>query len=1105
MGIRKTTVPSLPPAPADDKGGLLASLKQLAEVREGLRGDPLDRFVTVRELEDAGLVVNRIGGIDPGGASARPGGPTNPGPVGGNPPDYGENDFTRPPRASNVAARGVGENSIMVTWDGPRYGNHWYTEVYRIPREYPVAADIPVPTLSNLLVNGFDEALPYNSASNNSIHYVGMATGNNFLDTLPRDGLYDPNSPGTTVTNPSVEDAMNPRKFYYWVRFVSRANVAGPFHVTPAIGNRTINPAEVLDALTTGVRGSLAFRNLRRWIGIMDDPAHEAFATLRARGGVGPLSVDTSRRVDVVERVSDANTQSIAEGTYWQASMLTDLANFADPGQAVPRARITEYRVEGSLGMFRIADIMPEGVGGAFGVSSTNMFVSCRTPALRAFAGKRLSVGRQNDFLTFPLQDWMPQSAVLVGIDPQDKIFDAQAAVRATVTVGREVLSQVSSTGAIGKHVDSVRVQLQNNITAVNTTVNSVRADVNGIANEYSVLLGQDQSDILSMAGFSITLENSLNSTKPARSAMVVAADRFAIVGTGSGASRISGWARGDASAQIAQITLRNAGGIAAVFSRNNATNNRETFVTFAVPDSYRQGVFPDEQQLLSLKEISCRVVSVIGNVVTVDSPMDPLRRNARSLPFISPVINPAETVNSQGQTVTVQRDFWSHANIVLMPEQSMPFIVDTVNNVVGIRGDLVVDGMATAQDVTVRNLLTAKEIWTESIVGIDAKFDTSVGQKIFAGNIPALRGTQWSGQTNYVLRLQNPAIQGRDGKVVRFYRPQWTYQSGIRAEVQTGDDDGADVFWIDGSGNVFIGGNVTIRTNGTYYAGFGIGTPDAQGRKFALWAGPKQFGAINPTKQNAALYVHEDGSAGINGDFMLNGMPLTQPMLATGVTPVRVNPNDATFTYLGNSSGSEKSWNNGLRASTAVTDVFSDGWFDYRFSADGSRPLIMVTASVSIARLVNIGQNNDKRFIMSLLIRHEGGTDVVVHSIEMDDYPPETYTATLMGVCHPPLAGRYKVRVMLLNLRTSGSGATLIGPTGSGFMSILRGWTSYAQYMFGTAPTNESLGSAKLMLAPSQAGANPAPPGWAPPPPPPNGGGGGSVPWDPEHPPFVP
>ena len=50
-----TKVPAIP-SPETNSLRAVKALKEIAEVREGLRGDPLDRFVTIRELE--GLIVD---------------------------------------------------------------------------------------------------------------------------------------------------------------------------------------------------------------------------------------------------------------------------------------------------------------------------------------------------------------------------------------------------------------------------------------------------------------------------------------------------------------------------------------------------------------------------------------------------------------------------------------------------------------------------------------------------------------------------------------------------------------------------------------------------------------------------------------------------------------------------------------------------------------------------------------------------------------------------------------------------------------------------------------------------------------------------------------
>jgi hypothetical protein len=54
---RRTHLPAVPVTPpGGDPGPALAALKEIAEVREGHRGGPLERAVTLWDLVELGLV-----------------------------------------------------------------------------------------------------------------------------------------------------------------------------------------------------------------------------------------------------------------------------------------------------------------------------------------------------------------------------------------------------------------------------------------------------------------------------------------------------------------------------------------------------------------------------------------------------------------------------------------------------------------------------------------------------------------------------------------------------------------------------------------------------------------------------------------------------------------------------------------------------------------------------------------------------------------------------------------------------------------------------------------------------------------------------------------
>ena len=120
MGTKGTKVPPLkniPPKTERELKIALDTIKEALEVRLGRRGDPLDRAVTLRELQDAKVVkvankeVGVTGGITP---------PDDP------PPD----EFTTPPAPATLTASGVFTN-IILKWNLPSYGYHGFTEIWR--------------------------------------------------------------------------------------------------------------------------------------------------------------------------------------------------------------------------------------------------------------------------------------------------------------------------------------------------------------------------------------------------------------------------------------------------------------------------------------------------------------------------------------------------------------------------------------------------------------------------------------------------------------------------------------------------------------------------------------------------------------------------------------------------------------------------------------------------------------------------------------------------------------------------------------------------------------------------------------------------------------
>ena len=286
MGERKTVVPSIP-APGASVAELLRSAeaqKEAVEVAFGRRGDQLDRFVTVRELRDAGIAQ-----ADGGGSGIRAGnfpfggGPQVPVDVPGStnglpdntPPNYGQEDYTPPPMPTNVAARSIPPNRIMVTFDPPAYGNHAYAEVFGIP-------DSQGRTLQQMLDRspGFNPSKPCTGAApvgrpndNPCPWFRGRFEGSNPIVTL------------TSAENPGATDlgaALNPPVMRFFVRFVSLAKVSGPFgpQGDGAPAQPSIDPLLVLNLMTANVTASAVYSHLRNFIGTDAN----ALATITADG-----------------------------------------------------------------------------------------------------------------------------------------------------------------------------------------------------------------------------------------------------------------------------------------------------------------------------------------------------------------------------------------------------------------------------------------------------------------------------------------------------------------------------------------------------------------------------------------------------------------------------------------------------------------------------------------------------------------------------------------------------------------------------------------------------------------------------------------------------
>jgi Domain of unknown function (DUF1983) len=216
---RETSVPSIPAGTGDK---VVAALKQLVEVREGVRGSVLDANVTWRDLLANGLVTAKM----VGGGTYNPG----PGPIIGPPPAPvpGPNPNPPPgipPTPTGLTATGAIFN-LILEWDNPApymqdgfalYSNHAYTDVFRAP-------------------------------TNNVATAVRI---------------------GTSQTNFYVDSTGANASNYYWVRFVNTSNVVGPY--SPGVlGETSQDPDAILDIIEGEILSSHLATSLSDRIDLID-------------------------------------------------------------------------------------------------------------------------------------------------------------------------------------------------------------------------------------------------------------------------------------------------------------------------------------------------------------------------------------------------------------------------------------------------------------------------------------------------------------------------------------------------------------------------------------------------------------------------------------------------------------------------------------------------------------------------------------------------------------------------------------------------------------------------------------------------------------------
>ena len=115
---RTTQLPSVPTDASPAERQFLDTVKQVIELGEGQRGDPLDAKLTRRDLVEIGLAKLKEGlraGVGAGGTLE----PVEPPP-----------NVTTPPRVADFQAQ-ASFTRVLLTWGRPQYSNHSHVEIWR--------------------------------------------------------------------------------------------------------------------------------------------------------------------------------------------------------------------------------------------------------------------------------------------------------------------------------------------------------------------------------------------------------------------------------------------------------------------------------------------------------------------------------------------------------------------------------------------------------------------------------------------------------------------------------------------------------------------------------------------------------------------------------------------------------------------------------------------------------------------------------------------------------------------------------------------------------------------------------------------------------------
>lgn len=216
-------VPAIPPTPAGLAPALqqqLSAIAQAVNTLLGATGNGSGAAATLGALASAGLVSVSTSGQIAG---------------------LNVIDYATPPAPTGLAASGALGN-VILTWDNPSYSNHSYTEIWR-----------------------------------EQVTFAGGAADPSIIGNAVKIGT----SAGIVGVYADATGAAS--DCWYWVKFVSTANVTGPYNAVSGVrGTTSASPTYLLSVLSSSITSSQLAASLAEPIAQVISPANLAISTVSA-------------------------------------------------------------------------------------------------------------------------------------------------------------------------------------------------------------------------------------------------------------------------------------------------------------------------------------------------------------------------------------------------------------------------------------------------------------------------------------------------------------------------------------------------------------------------------------------------------------------------------------------------------------------------------------------------------------------------------------------------------------------------------------------------------------------------------------------------------